>query len=580
MGGIFGFVCNSERSLSDVLTGLRRLTYRGYDGVGIAFVKGGSLKVIKQVGHVDKFKPPEIASSIAIGHTRYASRGWPTYENTHPLMDCKGEIAVVLDGIVDNYEEYRASLTSRGHRFVSTTDVEIIPHMLEERTFEQVIKDLKGIYSLVAVGPGWVKAAQMGQPLILGKAQECTFISSDIPSLYGFAEEALIVPDNTVIELGSTGFRASSVESRAEVQMQSKRVKPFQPSEKAGFPHFMLKEIYEVPEALIRTMASLMEKYLRLAAMIVFGAKDLYIVGNGTSLHAGMISSYYFAESGIPVTVTSAAEFPYYALENVGTGVVIIAVSQSGETSDIIRSVKLAKQRGAVIVGVTNNVGSRLALESNVYLPVTAGPEMAVPATKTFTSTILTLLELATYAGLNSGKKGESDLRTLREEVRELSKGLSLAMPELEKSAESLVSSLNSENFYVTSSGINFPISLEGALKMKEAAGVHAEGVQTGELLHGPLVLSSKGYPIIFLKPVEEQAEELYLKAVRTARERGARVATVSFDQESSVKCVKTVKQLSPISYAVPMQMIAYKLGVMRNMPIDTPVGLVKAVIY
>jgi glucosamine--fructose-6-phosphate aminotransferase (isomerizing) len=244
-----------------------------------------------------------------------------------------------------------------------------------------------------------------------------------------------------------------------------------------------------------------MEKYLSLAAMIVYGAKNVYVIGNGTSLHAGLISSYYFSEVGINVNVVSAAEFPYYALQNIGTGSVIIAISQSGETSDVIRSVKMAKQRGSVIVGITNSVGSRLALESNIYLPITAGPELAVPATKTFTSTLVVLRTLSLYTGLNSGKKERYDLDQFKTDLEKLSSSLSSSLPQIERQAEVIKS------------------------------------------------ISDRGSPII----------------------------SVSVD--GMVKSVETTRELSPIANVVPLQLMAYKLGVKRSLPIDTPPGLVKAVV-
>lgn len=347
--------------------------------------------------------------------------------------------------------------------------------------------------------------------------------------------------------------------------------------DKGGFPHYMLKEIYDIPVTLINSYTSLMEKYLTLAAMIIYGAKNVYVIGNGTSLHAGLISYYYFSDVGINVNVVSAAEFPYYALQNITTGTVVIAISQSGETSDVIRSIKMAKQRGAVIVGITNSVGSRLSLESNIYLPITAGPELAVPATKTFTSTLVVLRTLSLYTGLNSGKKDKRDITAFEEALKDLSKKLSSALPQIEKQAEDVVYNLEKESIYVTSSGINYPIALEGALKFKEASLTHAEGIQLGELLHGPVALANKGYPIIIIKPSEEQAYDLYNKVMKSVSDRGSPIITIS--PEGSVRSVETIRDLSPISNVIPLQLMAYKLGVRKGLSIDTPPGLVKAVV-
>ncbi|PVU77616.1 glutamine--fructose-6-phosphate transaminase (isomerizing) [Sulfolobus islandicus] len=583
MGGIFAFVCKDSIGVSIINKGLKKLIYRGYDSAGIAYLEDDSLVIKKILGNISK---NEISVSdkarVAIGHTRYASRGWPTLENAHPLTDCNGKIAVVMDGILDDYEKIREDLIAKGHKFVSTTDAEVIPHLLENSTNYlnsslNVMKRVKGIYSLVFVTIDIDKifAINSGQPLMIGITQECKYVSSDLPSLSGFAENAIIMPENTVAVISWNDVQVYNIEGN-EVKPEIKRVKYKEEiAEKGGFPHFMLKEIYDIPQALINSFNSLMEKYLSLASMILYGAKNVYVIGNGTSLHAGLISTYYFSEIGLNVNVVSAAEFPYYALENVTTGSVIIAISQSGETSDVIRSVKMAKQRGAVILGITNSVGSRLALESNVYLPITAGPEMAVPATKTFTSTIVVLKVLSLYTGLHSGKNSRSDINSLKTEIEELAKQLVTSLPEMEKEAEKLSIKLDKESLYVSSSGINYPVALEGALKFKEASMTHAEGMQLGELLHGPIVLTNKGYPVILIKPAE--AEDLYNKVVKSIRERRDVIITIS--EDGDMKSVKTIRDLTPISNVIPLQLLAYKLGVKRGFPIDTPPGLVKAVI-
>ncbi|QGA68582.1 glutamine--fructose-6-phosphate transaminase (isomerizing) [Sulfolobus sp. E11-6] len=583
MGGIFGFVCKDPNEVSIITRGLKKLIYRGYDSAGIGYLKDDNLVINKIVGNISKNEiNVNDKAKVAIGHTRYASRGWPTLENAHPLTDCNGKIAVVMDGILDNYEKIRDDLIAKGHKFVSTTDTEVISHLLENSkdyldSSLNVLKRIRGIYSLVfvIVGIDKIFGINSGQPLMIGLTPECKYVSSDLPSLSGIAENAIVMPENTVAVISWNEIKVYNTEGN-EVKPEIKRVKYKEEiAEKGGFPHFMLKEIYDIPQALINSYNSLMEKYLSLASMILYGAKNVYVIGNGTSLHAGLISTYYFSEVGLNVNVVSAAEFPYYALENVTTGSVIIAISQSGETSDVIRSVKMAKQRGAVILGVTNSVGSRLALESNVYLPITAGPEMAVPATKTFTSTIVVLKVLSLYTGLHSGRNSRSDINSLKTEIEELAKQLTVSLPEIEKEAEKLATKLDKESLYVSSSGINYPVALEGALKFKEASMIHAEGMQLGELLHGPIVLTNKGYPVILIKPAE--AEDLYNKVVKSIKERRDVIITIS--EDGDIKSVKTTRDLTPISNVIPLQLLAYKLGVRRGLPIDTPPGLVKAVI-
>ncbi|MEM0281822.1 MAG: SIS domain-containing protein, partial [Desulfurococcaceae archaeon] len=366
--------------------------------------------------------------------------------------------------------------------------------------------------------------------------------------------------------------------------IQSKRVKYMvEYVEKGGYPHFMIKEIHEVPDALINTTLAIMEKYLRLSSMIVHGARKVFIIGTGTSYHAALTATYYFSElAGVSVIPVSAAEFPYSMLENVETGTVIIGISQSGETSDVINSVKLAKQRGAVIVGVTNNVGSRLALESNVYLPVGAGPELAVPATKTFTSTLTALLLLASYTGIFAGKRTMQDHKLLIEEIREFSRKIKEYIPIIEEKAVGISNSLkNATGVYVASSGITYPIAIEGALKLKEAALIHAEGYQLGELRHGPLSIVAPSYPVLVIEPFEEQAHPLFLKVLGELETRRANVISIESKLKTkycSIELPRSSKYLYPISSSVALQLIAYYAGVAKGLPVDTPPGLAKTV--
>ncbi|MEM1664714.1 MAG: glutamine--fructose-6-phosphate transaminase (isomerizing) [Zestosphaera sp.] len=600
LGGIFGVVCASQIPAGVVREGLRRLTYRGYDGTGVAYLdETGNIIIRKSPKSLNEasrdINLDYIPASIALGHVRYASRGRPVYENTHPLTDCESRIAVVGDGIIENFEEFKEVLEKRGHVFASRTDTEVFAHLVEDlvkggntllEAIAKATKELRGVYSIALLVRGVHKIYVVNneQSIVIGKGDGCYYISSDMPSLYGFSEDALVLEDDTLAEIGVDAMRVFDVRTLSEVkELTHKRIK-YSPGtfEKAGYPHYMLKEIYEIPEALMKTTYTLMDKYLRLASMIIYGAKNVYVVGTGTSLHAGLVSAYYFSEiSDTPVNVISAAEFPYYALDNVSTGTVIIAISQSGETSDVIKSIRLAKQRGAVIIGITNVVGSRLSLESNVYLPIGAGPEMAVPATKTFTSTLATLAILATYTGLHTGLAEKKDLENLYDKLRSFAKDLSSMLPLIDNNVSVIADKLVGwESLYVSSSGINYPIALEGALKLKETALIHAEGLQLGEVRHGPMVLVKEGYPIILIKPVEETALDLYNKVAKEVLSKDAKVVTITSDGRGVGDLIEVPyvdKVISPIATVVALQLLSYRLGSKLGRPIDTPPGLVKA---
>ncbi|MGC8974778.1 MAG: glutamine--fructose-6-phosphate transaminase (isomerizing) [Thermoprotei archaeon] len=600
MGGIFGVVCTSRAPVGVVKEGLKRLMYRGYDGTGLAYLdEDGNIVIRKSPKSLNEASKEidldNIPASIALGHVRYASRGRPVYENTHPLADCVNKVVAVGDGVIENFEVFKEMLEKKGHVFASRTDTEVFVHLVEDflregsnllEAIARAARELRGIYSIALLVRGVRKIYVVNneQSIVVGKGDECYYVSSDMPSLYGLSEDALVLGDDTLAEVGADSVRVFDTRTLSEVrELTQKRIK-YSPGtfEKAGYPHYMLKEIYEIPEALTRTTYTLMDKYLRLASMIIYGAKNVYVVGTGTSLHAGLVSAYYFSEiSDVPVNVISAAEFPYYALDNVSTGTVIIAVSQSGETNDVIRSIRLAKQRGAVIVGITNVVGSRLSLESNVYLPIGAGPEIAVPATKTFTSTLATLAILATYTGLHTGLTEQSDLENLYTKLRSFAKDLSSRLPLIDDNTSVIADKLLGwESLYVSSSGINYPVALEGALKLKETALIHAEGLQLGEVRHGPMVLVREGYPIIIIKPVEETALDLYNKVAKEALSREAKVVTITPDGRGIGDLIEVPhvdKVISPIATVIALQLLSYRLGSKLGRPIDTPPGLVKA---
>ncbi|MGC8982684.1 MAG: glutamine--fructose-6-phosphate transaminase (isomerizing) [Desulfurococcaceae archaeon] len=603
MGGIFAALCTTNIPQGAILEGLRRLMYRGYDGAGVAILRGGSIEVRKAPGHLLNVSKTvdlvNIDSTVALGHVRYASRGWPVYENTHPLLDCNKKIAVVGDGIIDNYEEVKSLLEKKGHAFASRTDTEVSVHLLEEylksgydalRSLLEVARRLEGNYALAFLNAmdGSIYVIQHGQPLVIGIGNSCVYLSSDIPSLSGFAETAYVLNDYTIGIVSTNAIELYDVKTGERLSLESlqaKRVKyPPEYVDKGGYPHYMIKEIYETPSALINTTHSIMEKYLRLAAMIVHGAKEVYAIGTGTSLHAAMVATYYFSElAGRVIIPVSAAEFPYSVLENVTTGTVIIAISQSGETFDVIASVKQAKQRGAVIVGVVNNVGSRLALESNVYLPVGAGPEMAVPATKTFSSTLAALLMLASYTGMYSGRVTSKEYWGVVEQIRATAKTLRELIPMLENKITLISQEIKDvENAYVVSSGITHPIAIEGALKLKEAALIHAEGIQLGELRHGPLSIVNPRFPVILIEPYEEVAQPLYIRVLKELEHRNVRTIAIELETQktkyTSIEVPRVPRHLYPIVAAVALQLLAYHLGAIKNLPVDTPPGLAKTI--
>lgn len=608
MGGIFGAVSRKGHSVvGTVIRGLKILEYRGFDGSGLAIPTEDGVKIVKDAVRIDvlseRYRLNELNSWIALGHTRYATHGKPHIENTQPHSDCGSTIAVAGDGGISNYEKLRDEIIFKGHKVVSRCDFEIAAHMIEDevgnssRFIEAVmsaVKRISGFYSVAVLSSrcSCIAVYTSLMPVHLGISNELFVVSSSKSALYGYAHQYTTLERNEVALVTRDGIEVYSLSDGGRIQKSFTDL-DVDPSciDRDGYPHHMIREIYEIPYSLLRTLASVQEKYLSLAARLVSDAENLFIVGNGTSLHAGLIASYYLSElAGINSIVVSAAEFPLYYVDNVSPGTVVIAISQSGETRDVIQSVFEAKIRGATIMGITNHIGSRLANLSNLYLPVAAGPEIAVPATKTFTSTLTLLYLLSLRVSNYIGRILESEYRERVERIQSFSERLLGYMHRIDveaaRAAEHIV---GCRSGYITSRGITYPIALEGALKFKETAYVHAEGVETGEFKHGPQSLLEKGIFTVFIIPVEKSAIPPTYDLVRLAVDRGASTVAIGFETDQSISDLKHIatirtiyseRHLAPIAMTIPLQFMAYRMGVLLGRPIDAPRYLTKTVAH
>lgn len=607
MGGIFAAISKrSENTVPIVIEGLRRLKYRGADNSGIAVLLDGRIEIFKEVGSIEavsaKLGLENISSSIVLGHTRFATHGRPTVENAHPHTDCGRRIAVVGDGALSNYEDLRDKLLMEGHKITSRSDFEVVAHIFESllnkeyrspEFLKEIYSKMEGYFSFAVLEAEKQRiiATTNGPKLFYGLSDNYVLLSSSKYALHGFADQYGELSPGELIILSKDGPTVYTSEGLAkQVQSLPLQLDPML-VEKGGYKHHMLREINEVPEALLRTLSSVQKRYLNLAGRLVTGADNIYIIANGTSLHAGMIASYYFSElAGISPIVTSAAEFPLYYLENVGPGTLVIAISQSGETGDVLSSLYEAKLRGATILGITNYVGSRLARLSNLYLPIAAGPELAVPATKTFTSTLQVLYLVALSSSRQKGKIEESEQKARLEAIKKLAQSLAERLVFIDSEAMKAAEKISlCRSGYIVSRGLTYPLALEGALKLKEASYFHAEGVEAGEFKHGPFVLVEQGFATIFIMPVEKVSAEATYPSIEMARQTGATVVVIgsennqkllelSQDGVTTIRAVETERHLAPISLAVPLQLLAYRLGEKLNRPIDTPRHLVKAV--
>jgi glucosamine--fructose-6-phosphate aminotransferase (isomerizing) len=607
MGGIFAAISkSSENTVPLVIEGLRRLKYRGADNSGIAVLLDGRIEIFKEVGSIEavsaKLGLENISSRIVLGHTRFATHGRPTVENAHPHTDCGRRIAVVGEGALSNYEDLRDKLLMEGHKITSRSDFEVVAHIFESllnkeyqssEFLKKIYSKMEGYFSFAVLEAEKQRiiAATNGPKLFYGLSDKYVLLSSSQYALHGFADQYGELSPGELIILSKDGPTIYTSEGLAkQVQSLPLQLDPIL-VEKGGYKHHMLREINEVPEALLRTLSSVQKRYLNLAGRLVTGADNIYIIANGTSLNAGMIASYYFSElAGISPIVTSAAEFPLYYLENVGPGTLVIAISQSGETGDVLSSLYEAKLRGATILGITNYVGSRLARLSNLYLPIAAGPELAVPATKTFTSTLQVLYLVALSSSRQKGKIEESEQKARLEAIKKLAESLAERLEFIDSEAMKAAEKISlCRSGYVVSRGLTYPLALEGALKLKEASYFHAEGVEAGEFKHGPFVLVEQGFATIFIMPVEKVSAEATYPLIEMARQTGATVVVIGPENNQKllellqdgvtiIRAVETERHFAPISLAVPLQLLAYRLGEKLNRPVDTPRHLVKAV--
>ncbi|MCS7094299.1 MAG: glutamine--fructose-6-phosphate transaminase (isomerizing) [Thaumarchaeota archaeon] len=586
--GIIGFTGNGD-ALGIVLRGLKRLEYRGYDSAGVALLAGERIWVAKRAGSVDELirtvgelNAPR--TGVGIGHTRWATHGGVSDRNAHPHLSCHGEVAVVHNGIIENYEALRSELESRGHTFTSDTDTEVIAHLLEEElskhgsdpkeALTRVVTTLKGSFAFIAIGSALgsrILAARHGPPLVVGYRRDACIPSSDVLSFLELTDDAIFLENESCVVIGPGNVEAWLVSGE---RLELKPVKvaiEVADIEKRGYVHHTLKEIHDQRATLLRSLTAELGPIDEIAKAIR-SAKKVFLVAAGTSYHACLIAKYVFAEiAGIDTTPVLASEYSLHS-RWVDNSSVVLAVSQSGETADVLDAVRDAKSRGASIIGIVNMPGSSLERFSDLHLNVSAGPEIGVAATKSFTSQVATLLRVALRL---SGSPIPFDPQRVAEAVEEVL--------ELEQSIAEIARELRDfKDLYVIGRGIHYPLALEGALKVKELAYVHAEGLAAGELKHGTLALIEKGTPVVVLNPHDETYHDT-LSNCMEVKARGARVIGISDEHHRSYDYFIRLprmgsKYATVLLEALPLQLLAYYLALERGAEIDRPKNLAKSV--
>ncbi len=601
MCGIIGYIGNKS-ALPILQQGLKRLEYRGYDSAGVAILQDGRFKVVKQPGKVEKLNAlldsMPIDGNLGLGHTRWATHGEVNEINAHPHWDCKQEIMVVHNGIIENYKLLRKELEDKGHKFLSQTDTEIIAHLIEEyythpleEAVIKAISKLKGTYAFVVVSqqePEKLVGARLLSPLILGLGKDGYYLASDPTALLDETRLVVYLDDGDVVVVKKDGFQILDFEGQPKRKASSEIQWDFSAPDKAGYSHFMLKEIYEQPEVVKRNITKYIEAEeisLSIDENILREVKHLWIVACGTAYHAGLISEYLIEGwAKIPVTVDTSSEFRYRnaVLEE---DTLFICISQSGETADTLAALRLARKRGIKTLAVVNVEGSTIAREADTVIYTNAGPEIGVASTKAYIAQLFILqllgLKLAQLKNTIDPKFYSSYLTEIQMVPLYLESCLANAN-QIQKIADEVY---NAHNFLYLARGMNFPNALEGALKLKEISYIHAEGYPGGEMKHGPIALIEDSLPVVAILP-QGRVREKMLSNLLEVKARHGRVIGIftAGDQEVKENCdysieiPKVREELSTLLVPIPLQLLAYYIAVKRGCDVDQPRNLAKSV--
>jgi glucosamine--fructose-6-phosphate aminotransferase (isomerizing) len=598
--GIFGavFAERPKRPLGETLTmALHMLEYRGYDSAGVAVADGGVIVVRKDAGKVAEVSARHGFRSLngiaGIAHTRWATHGRPSRENAHPHLDCTGTIAVVHNGIVENYAELREELERRGHAFRSETDTEVVAHLIEEyrrqgldalAAFKRAVARLRGAYAIAVIdagSPAAIYFARNLSPLVIGLGDGFNVIASDIPALLDFTRRVVVVRDG---ECGYITPTAVYIERDGVPQDVSRRVEEIpwtaEMASKGGYQHFMLKEIHEQPESLALTIAGLEWPRLETAASALLSARGVYVVGAGSSYHAGLVLAHFLWRVRIPSVPIVAAECASYE-SLFDRGDVAVAISQSGETIDTIKAARVMRGRGVRVIAVTNVVGSTVARECDAAIYTRAGPEIGVAATKTFTTQVAVLsalyISVMRLLGADTAER-ERELKMLPELARRAIEGAAGTVRDVARRIKGRASA------YYLGRGLSVPVAMEGALKLKEVAYLHAEAYPAGEMKHGPIALVEEGFPVVFVLS-DPLTREKTLNNVAEVRARGAyTIGTVPAGSDAAraldaaIRVPDAGEVASPALHVIPLQMLAYFIAVERGLDPDRPRNLAKTV--
>ena len=605
MCGIIGYLGNREAT-PILIDGLKRLEYRGYDSAGIAVLNGDAINVVKEVGKIRNLEalinssPPQ--GMIGIGHTRWATHGQPNQVNAHPHSDESGNIVLIHNGIIENYSVLKKSLETKGHTFKSETDTEIIAHLIEdnfdgdlEKAFRTALAKLEGTYGIALISrhePNKIYVARKGSPIVIGVGEGEYFVASDVMPLISHTRNIFYLEDDEMAIISENGIITKTIYNRLIEKKLEKVTIELKAIEKEGYEHYMLKEIFDQPQTIMDCMRGRIlreEGLVKLGGLVevedkLVNASKIYFTASGTSWHAALIGEYLIEEyCRIPVEVEYASEFRYRN-PVISNNEIVFAISQSGETADTLAALREGKHKGATVLGIVNAVGSTIARETQAGIYIHAGPEIGVASTKAFTSQVTALILITLmiarrrHMSVAQGKQLIDDLLLIPEKVERI-----LAQNE---QIHQLAKQYQSErNFLYLGRGYNFPVALEGALKLKEISYIHAEGYPAAEMKHGPIALIDKNMPVVFIATRDAIYEKVFSN-IQEVKARKGRVVCIASEGDTKIQEMadhviyvpEICQALSPLLTVIPLQLLAYHIAVLRGCNVDQPRNLAKSV--
>jgi len=610
MCGIVAYV-GHRQAYPIILNGLQKLEYRGYDSAGIALLNGG-LNIYKKKGKVADLREAlknekHLDSNIGIGHTRWATHGEPNDTNAHPHYSANKNMAIIHNGIIENYAALKQDLLSKGHTFQSDTDSEVFIHLIEhikehekcslDEAVRLAMTQVVGAYAIVVISKEdntQLVAARKGSPLVVGVGQGEYFLASDATPIVEHTKQVIYLNDQEIVVIRNGELQIRTIDAIPITPYIQTLDMELAQIEKGGYPHFMLKEIFEQPKSLRDSMRGRInadKNHLVLGGLIEYqqkliNADRIIIIGCGTSWHAGLVGEYLFEEfARIPVEVEYASEFRYRN-PIIKEGDVVIAISQSGETADTLAAIELAKSKGAIIFGVCNVVGSSIPRITHAGAYIHAGPEIGVASTKAFTGQITVLAMMALIIGRAKGTITESKFQELITELNGIPEKVEKILESTDKQIQYIAGEFkDAKNFLYLGRGYNFPVALEGALKLKEISYIHAEGYPAAEMKHGPIALIDEQMPVVFIAPKDSTYEKIVSNVQEIKARKGRIIAIVNEGDEEikrlaefTIEIPTTHEAFSPLLTVIPLQLLSYHTAVALGLNVDQPRNLAKSV--